>query len=262
MTTAPVARHDTFAGERAAKLLRSWVSAQGAKRLCLRPRRGHDSPRTLVVVAYPGDESIGAAGRLARLRDSHVICAGMPPLPCRNGSSRVQIEREMRWALSMVGMGSEQVDFLGLPNLAEPDGFEELCARLEETLRLVRPSLVLTHSFEGGDPGRDAVALAVSRTVEALRGARPTTVEFPSWGEGSGDASCVQFLDTSDGREVFSVPLDDEERMLKARMLSCYPGAIARAEWIHLDREIFRVSPGRATPAIRLPGEDPMRTAS
>jgi len=184
------------------------------------------SPRLLVVVAHPDDETVGAGALLSRLPDVWLLHAtdGAPRDPrfmarsfhgTREEYARAR-RRELETAMALAGIGpdrllsleiADQEAVLELPRLVE--GIARVC-------REIQPGRILTLAYEGGHPDHDAVALAVRRASPEIE-----TFEMPLYHAEPGTERMVvqEFLP---GPQEMLLTLTDEERDLKQRMIQAF----------------------------------------
>jgi len=165
--------------------------------------------RSLIVVAHPGEETLGCARLLLRepqlcrilhvadgpVRDSRALRragAGMSP----EALSALR-SREVRLALGHFGLQPQQIASLGL---AERDVLPNIELAMDAILSLIRaerPLELHTHPFEGGHPDADAVCFAVHKTLDILRREGevcPQLFEFTSYHARDGLFRAAEFL--------------------------------------------------------------------
>ena len=165
-----------------------------AARALLAELAGHGPilARMLVVVAHPDDETIGLGAQLCRLRDALLlhVTDGAP----RDGEDArrhgfaaladyaAARRRELAAALIAGDASGVRRAAVGIP---DKDAFLDLAGLSRGSrpwLRRERPTVVLTHAYEGGHPDHDAAAFAVHAACRCLGAeARPAIVEFPSY---------------------------------------------------------------------------------
>ena len=188
---------------------------------------------TLIVAAHPDDEVLGAGIWIHRHPGTSVhivhITDGSPrntrtarDLGFRDRKSYARARRrELADALSLAGVPSarctqltfvDQEAYLHLPEMI--DEVDALIARL-------RPDQVFSPAYEGGHPDHDAAALVVA----AVRARKESFAhwEFPLYHSGPrGRMITGTFVDGGSRRESV-VSFTREERLLKLRMLDCFP---------------------------------------
>ena len=133
-------------------------------------RRSIEDPVALVV-AHPDDETLAAGGSLhlfRRLLLIHVTDGAPRHLPdaAREGLTPATYAAaraaELNAALTLSGATPERIA-LGIPDQEATDAIPEITAHLRSILTAHSIETVLTHTYEGGHPDHDAVALSVSR---------------------------------------------------------------------------------------------------
>jgi N-acetylglucosamine malate deacetylase 2 len=224
-------------------------------RLCGRETQ---PPRvTLVVVAHPDDETIGAGARLARLASScwviHVT-DGAPidrsffPASMASVSratyARVRRDEAVR-ALAIAGIDPSRVRCLGVRDQDAVFDMVEIAERLVAAVREIEPEIVLTHAYEGGHPDHDATAFGVRACVALLEGeghASPRIIEMSSYHDWAGTTVRGEFLTVGDAPEI-GLELTEEERRLKRSMLSAFVTQREVLTAFKCEWERFRVAP-------------------
>ena len=198
---------------------------------------GTDSPpRTLLIVAHPDDESIGAGARLAELGEAWVtyVTDGAPrnaDVARRYGfdtreAYAEQRQREALAALAIAGIEQERIGCLNIVDGEATLNMVELCLKIADLIDTVRPNVVITHPYEGGHTDHDATAFAVHLACGVLRreGVKPPAVfEMTSYNAVNGERVVQEFLPHKRadlGRRV--VQLDSGQRELKERMYACF----------------------------------------
>ena len=194
------------------------------------------APRTLMIVAHPDDESIGAGSRLAELSEAWVtyVTDGAPRDPAvarRYGFDTREAYAERRRheamaALSLAGVPEAHIGCLGIVDGEASLHLVDMCLRIAELLDTLRPNVVLTHPYEGGHTDHDATAFAVHLACGILRreGVKPPAVfEITSYNAANGDRVVQQFLPHRradlDGRML---RLEGSQEELKRKMFECF----------------------------------------
>lgn len=211
----------------------------------------------LLVVAHPDDEILGAGIWLRRhARDGRHL------LHITDGSPRdMQDARaagfttrrsyaaarrsELRAALKMVSIPRRNLHRCNYP---DQEAYLHLPALIERVDRLVwelRPSLVISHAYEGGHPDHDSAAFAVAMVRRAMLrrlGRSFRHLEFPLYHAGAtGEMITNEFVDGDSRAEVLD--LSSAERDLKRRMLNCFRTQVQMLRQFCRDCERFRESP-------------------
>ncbi len=213
-------------------------------------------PRTLLVLAHPDDETVGASSRLTRIelagliyvtdgapRDGHdAVVAGFSSAEEYAHARRAETLR----ALAHAGISSERAVFLNYPQHQVAFRLWPLTADLRRWILGTRPEVVLTHPYEGGHPDNDAVAFAVQAAVATIAremGTAPVRMEFTSY-HACGDGWVFgEFLPTRPVMPEHVVPLTADGRALKQRLIACYPSQASTLQNVPLEQERFRVAP-------------------
>ncbi len=212
-------------------------------------------PTTLVVVAHPDDEAIGAGGLLAGLPDAVVahVTDGAPRddqyarskgFQTREEYARAR-RREVANALSHVGITPERCRGLGYVDGEASLQLLELVFDVAGLMDEVRPDLVITHPYEGGHSDHDATAFAVHLASGILRRDRvpaPVLFELTSYHNFSGERRVFSFLPFM-GSEERMIKLTDSEMHLKKRMYDEFASQKQVLERFPIGIERFRPAP-------------------
>jgi len=177
------------------------------ERLAKRRAFAKSLPTTLVIVAHPDDEAIGAGGLLAGLPDAVVahVTDGAPSdvryaqskgFQTREEYARAR-RREVVNALAHVGITPDRCRDFGYMDGEASMQLLELVFDVADLMDEVRPDIVLTHPYEGGHSDHDATAFAVHLACGTRR--------------------VFNFLPFM-GTEERTIQLTDAEKELKKRM--------------------------------------------
>ena len=191
-------------------------------------------PRVLVVAAHPDDETIGAGALLWTLSSSGcdvAIAHATDGAPLNMSDAHAHgfdtreayaaaREGELREALSCLPTSPERFRF-GFADQSLARRLGDAAGALVDLLRSWRPSVVLTHPYEGGHPDHDTVALMVTFAIASSDVADPPRhIEFTSYHLANGVPRSGVFL-REDG-PVSVVELTDRLRRVKEEMLACF----------------------------------------
>ncbi len=212
-------------------------------------------PTTLVVVAHPDDEAIGAGGLLAGLPDAVVahVTDGSPRDERHAQSKGFQTReeyararrREVANALSHVGITPERCRGLGYVDGEASLQLLELVSDVADLMDEVRPDLVITHPYEGGHSDHDATAFAVHLACGILRRDKvpaPVLFELTSYHNFSGERRVFSFLPFI-GTEERTIRLTEAETSLKRRMYDEFVSQKKVLERFPIGIERFRPAP-------------------
>jgi len=209
--------------------------------------------QTLVVVAHPDDETVGAGAALPYLQDVTFVHVtdGAPRDRTRPNAfadpERLLYSRtrrsELRAALGAAGLDRAPRMELGIVDQEAADALVLLARTLAALLDEGRFPLVLTHAYEGGHPDHDAVAFAVHAAVALNRRAMPPpfVVEMPLYHAEDERLVTGRFLPGPWAERVAT--LSGDERKGKERLLACFASQRAALAPFRVDDERFRIAP-------------------
>jgi LmbE family N-acetylglucosaminyl deacetylase len=212
-------------------------------------------PTTLVIVAHPDDEAIGAGGLLAGLPDAVVghVTDGAPRderyaqskgFLTREEYARAR-RREVVNALAHVGITPDRCRGLGYVDGEASNHLLELVLDVADLIDEVRPDIVLTHPYEGGHSDHDATAFAVQLACGILRRDRapaPLVLELTSYHNYSGTRRVFHFLPFI-GTYHQTIRLTAAEKLLKKRMYDEFVSQKNVLEKFPINVEKFRPAP-------------------
>lgn len=212
---------------------------------------------TMIVVAHPDDESIGAGARLRHLGDTYVVdltdgaprdleCAQRHGYATRDEYAEAR-RRELYSAMEVAGLPKDRLISLDFVDGEATLRLAELCLKVTELIDTLRPDVVLTHPYEGGHTDHDAAAFAVHLACGVLRreGVRPPAVlELTSYHARNGQKVVQEFLphERAD-RDQRLVRLTAEDRSIKQRILDCFGTQRDLLSQFSTEFERFRPAP-------------------
>ena len=212
---------------------------------------------TLVVVAHPDDESIGAGARLRHLGDAYLVevTDGAPSDPAcaiQHGFATPEEyaaarRSELLQAMQVAGLPENRLISLGLVDGQVTFHLTELCLRITDLIDSLRPLVVLTHPYEGGHTDHDSTAFAVHLACGILRreGVQPPAVlELTSYHARNGARVVQQFLPHPGAdRAQRVIHLSDTDRQIKERLFECFGSQRTVLENFSTSFERFRAAP-------------------
>lgn len=210
-------------------------------------------PRTLLVVAHPDDDVVGAASRLKRL--AREICvvyvtdgAPFPPHFHEDAGFKRRLQyadarsAEALMALGLVGIWPRQVRSLGVVDQTAAQYLPLITRALVGIAAEHAPDAVLTHAYEGGHPDHDAVAFAVHCAARLAGEPALPVLEFAAYHDRQGELRTYDFIEEHRS-ETRRLRLTPEAQALKQRLFSCHETQRAVLSQFPLGTEAFRVAP-------------------
>jgi LmbE family N-acetylglucosaminyl deacetylase len=233
----------------------SEVTSDVLDRIADRSDRAKSLPTTLVLVAHPDDEAIGAGGLLSGLPDAVVahVTDGAPRneryahsrgFQTREEYARAR-RREVVNALAHAGISPDRCRNLGYVDGEASSQLLELVFDVADLIDEVKPDIVLTHPYEGGHSDHDATAFAVHLASGILRrdnAPAPIVLELTSYHNLSGTRRVFSFLPFI-GSEHRTIQLTESEKALKKRMYEAFASQQAVLQHFPIDIERFRPAP-------------------
>jgi len=143
--------------------------------------------------------------------------------------------------LSIAGISRAQITDFGYTDQQSWRHLVEITDRLTGLIRKIRPTIILTHPYEGGHPDHDSAAFAVRHAV-GQRDAVSRIWEFTSYHAGAEGLETGRFLAFRDSAEQV-VTLTEAERERKRAMFDCYRTQARVLEWFEIAEERFRDAP-------------------
>jgi LmbE family N-acetylglucosaminyl deacetylase len=212
------------------------------------------APRTLLLVAHPDDEAIGASALLARLGPAADVAYVTDGAPRAMGDARAAgcasreayaalRRRERDAALALAGVGPARVHELGAVDQEAWRGLPGLARRVAALADALGAEAVVTHPYEGGHPDHDAAAFAARAAADLLAAggaAGPAVVECTSYHAAPGaagapdDARLVSgaFRALAGAGPERVLALDAGARARKAAMYACHASQARVLCWL------------------------------
>jgi LmbE family N-acetylglucosaminyl deacetylase len=211
-------------------------------------------PKTVIVVAHPDDEAIGAGALMRDLPGVVVahVTDGAPKhveAARRNGhGTREDYQRARRAevvaALTLVGIPASRIRCLGFVDGEAALRLVEISFAVAGLLDELRPEIVLTHPYEGGHTDHDATAFAVHLACGVLRREgvpAPIVLELASYHNRGGRRVHADFLPWP--VPTRRVDLPPEAQTLKKRMFRFFTTQQNVLSQFPLNVERFRLAP-------------------
>lgn len=212
---------------------------------------------TLIIVAHPDDESIGAGARLRKLGDAWVVDVtdGAPrDVECarRHGYDTPEEyaaarRTELENAMALAGLPLERLIRLDFADGEVTMRLAELCLKVTELIDTMDPDVVLTHPYEGGHTDHDATAFAVHLACGVLsrEGITPPAIlELALYNAQNGSKVLQQFVPHARAdKGQLLVRLTAAERALKQAIFDCFKSQRSVLSGFSTEFEKFRPAP-------------------
>jgi LmbE family N-acetylglucosaminyl deacetylase len=209
--------------------------------------------RILLLAAHPDDETIGASVLLSRFPQTSVaFLTDGAPRDTRLWSSGLNCSREeysnLRRdeaivALSHAGISARNLVQLGAIDQEAVFEISSLTEAFVCLLKKLRPTVVITHPYEGGHPDHDSAAVIAAVAVSQMEGdLRPALLEMTSYHAQDGRCVTGEFLHT-DCSPKLCFQLSDWDRERKRQMIEAYASQRLVLENFPLDQEWLRLAP-------------------
>jgi LmbE family N-acetylglucosaminyl deacetylase len=206
----------------------------------------------LLVFAHADDETIALGARLHRLTITRLIHVtdGAPRDEHdshEHGFSSLENYRKARLhefqsMLAMAGAQQIRCENLRIPDQQATQQLAALTRRVAAAIQRDRPTVILTHPYEGGHPDHDASAFAVHHAVRLVSKPAPRILECAFYHAGPRGIETGVFL-PGFAEETIVCPLNAEERNMKQERLGCYTTQRETLRYFRTDQESFRVAP-------------------
>ena len=211
-----------------------------------------------MIVAHADDEIIGAGNRLARMPDAErrrvaIACltdsAPRDPHFARDAGFETREQYadarrlERAAALEIAGILPGQIHDFRFTDQESCLHLVEITGRISDLVRRHRPSLILTHPYEGGHPDHDAAAFAVRQALNEMDPRqRPALMEFASYHAGPEGLETGTFIPHDACPEVVD-QLTPAEQSRKQAMFDCHRTQAQVLADFGVTEERFRPAP-------------------
>lgn len=218
---------------------------------------------SLIVVAHPGEETLGCARLLLR-ETPHCRVLHLADGPCGNerdlrrsgANTEKEFSRlrkvEFSEAMAVFGLDPQQTAGVGLRERDILPNIQTAVDAILHYIREERPQELHTHPFEGGHPDADATCYAVHRALDLLRSEGevcPVLYEFTSFHAMDGLFRAAEFLNPYPAAQITLLNAEECARKKEAlRSMRSQYDLIARfslceERWRRADRYDFGERP-------------------
>lgn len=209
----------------------------------------------VIIAAHPDDEVLSVGTLLPYFRNLRALVHVTDGAP-RRGSDAANAganswqeyaalrRNEFQSAMKRAGVLTARLLCLDYPDQEASYNLVMLSRRLAALFQRIRPSVVFTHSYEGGHPDHDACAAAVRFACLLLdsQEKHPQVFEFASYHMApDGGLESERFLPGS--RRIWRHTLTEEERQRKRDLFDTYQSQQRVLSQFPLRAEPIRVAP-------------------
>lgn len=165
---------------------------------------------------------------------------------CKNQKEYASMRlKELSDALSICDFNRDDHFVLNGVDLKVIDSLYSLIIQVIHLIRRIRPSVVLTHSYEGGHPDHDCASFIVSKALKVLSVSMGYTnirhLEFSGYHEHNNLIETGTFKIGSG--IIITVSLPEYNKCLKKMMIDCFVSQKEMLSIFNIEKEVFRIAP-------------------
>jgi LmbE family N-acetylglucosaminyl deacetylase len=200
----------------------------------------------MIVAAHPDDETLGAGGHFHEWSPILIVhvTSGAPASRTDREAYRDVRRRELYCALNVAGVPPSNRFQLGGEDQGTSFYLAQFARELSAVIGQTKPSLILTHPYEGGHPDHDSTAW-ITQAALRLSGVDSQLAEFASYHNNPPYQEALMTVGTflPGGPPEVVVSLTDLQIALKQRMLNCFESQREMVIRFPGDQERFRLAP-------------------
>lgn len=171
----------------------------------------------LWVLAHPDDEVYTCALMKKVAKKARVSVVYITSGDYR-GPEMIDIrEAEAKKSMALIGVSQEDVHFLRIPERELMDSLNDVHGKLSTLATDISPGCVVTHDFEGGHNGHDAVSYLSFRLTRKLG---TLLYFFPAYNGWPETRRWNQLVRSE--TNCFTYPLDTDAQNLKLEVINCH----------------------------------------
>jgi len=177
-----------------------------------------DYNRYLFVLTHPDDEIYSCAFMQQLIMDGKQVYVLYVTSGDYRGKEQGPIrEVEALSSMEIIGVDKEKTHFLRIPERQLMNIVSEMSDAILEVSEMVSPDCIITHDFEGGHNGHDAVSFATSKVSSKYN---ISLYVFPSYHNWPENRLWNQFTPGKDATDTLL--LTKEMKALQERVIKCH----------------------------------------
>ena len=176
--------------------------------------------RVLFVLAHPDDEILIAARMKQDIASGNIVDVIWLTRGDKAGDPVVR-ETESRAAMAFLGVPDASLHFLDFKDSETYTTLREAYLKVLEKAKALKPDMIFSDAWEGGNIDHDAANFTAEMTSRALQN-HPVHYEFPLYNSYK-DTYQVGKLIPRAGVETLYTPIDDAMVQVKLKILDMYP---------------------------------------
>lgn len=172
----------------------------------------------LFILAHPDDEIYSCAFIQELVQNDKKVQVVYVTSGDYQGAEHGPIrEAETLRSMSILGLSGENVHFLRIPERQLMLQVKDLLEILTKKSEVILPDCIVTHDFEGGHNGHDAVSFAASQTAVKYRSALYVFPAYHDWPENRFYNQFISSVQPTD-----TIALTDKTKSLKNKIIDSH----------------------------------------
>lgn len=214
-----------------------------------------NNDRILLLVAHPDDETIAFGGHISQCPELFLVhlTEGSPDnlryaymYGCSSKKEYAELRmNELERALTVCDFNQSHYCNLRYNDIGVVYAIENVLWEVLHLIEKIRPTVILTHPYEGGHPDHDCAAYITQKAIEILfpdNGlSQIRRSEFTCYHGRNGYMETGTFLGFSENIKTIHLPMESKRK--KEEMLKCYKSQKEMLSLFCVDKEMFRDAP-------------------